>query len=214
MQPHTSTELTSAETVFDVDQEQLARTYAKAFLAATESMDQEGLLEELHSLVVDVLEKFPDFNFNLTSNFLSHEEREDLIDAVLGSRASAPVVNLLKILSRNGRPSMLRPVIRTIRKLHGEKLGRHEVRVYVPHELSSDLQEGLQQALQSRLGVTADFHFHLKPELIGGMVVQVGDTVFDGSVRMTLERARQKMVMQAIEAIETRPDSFFVDSDE
>lgn len=214
MHPNTSTNMTSAETVLDVDQEQLARTYAKAFLAATESMDQDDLVEELQSLVVDVLDKFPDFDFNLTSNFLSHEEREELIDKVLGSRASATVVNLLKTLSRNGRPGMVRPIVRTVRKLYGERQGRHEVRVYAPQELSGDLLAGLQQALQTRLGVTADFHFHVKPELIGGMVVQVGDTVFDGSVRSTLERARQKMVMQAIEAIETRPETFIADSAE
>lgn len=214
MDRNTSTKMTSAETVLDVDQEQLARTYAKAFLAATESMDLEGLVEELDSLVVDVLDKFPDFDFNLTSNFLSHEEREELIDNVLGSRASTPVVNLLKTLSRNGRPGMVRPVVHSVHKLYGERHGRHEVRVYAPQELSTDLLAGLQQALQSRLGVTAEFHFHVKPELIGGMVVQVGDTVFDGSVRSTLERARQKMVEQAVEAIETRRDAFFVNSDE
>ncbi|WP_425398810.1 ATP synthase F1 subunit delta [Aeoliella sp.] len=213
MQPDRSTDMTSAETVLDIDQEQLARIYAKAFLSATASMDRDALVEELESLVADVLDKFPDFDFNLTSNFLSHEEREELIDKVFGPRASASVVNLLKTLSKNGRPGMVRSVVRTVRKMYGEMHGRHEVRVYAPQELSADLQAGLEQALQARLGVMADFHFHIKPDLIGGMVVQVGDTVFDGSVRTTLERARRKMVMQAVEAIETRPESFFDDTE-
>jgi F-type H+-transporting ATPase subunit delta len=59
--------------------------------------------------------------------------------------------------------------------------------------------------------VNAEFHFHVKPELIGGMVVQVGDTVFDGSVRTTLERARRQMVESAVAAIESRPDKFMLD---
>ncbi len=211
MQSPNSTNLTSAEAIIDVGKEQLARTYAKAFLAATESLDQAGLVEELDSLVADVLDKFPDFNFHLTSDFLSHDERVELIDVVLGGRASAPVVNLLKVLSQNHRLGMLRLLVRTIHKLYGEMNGRHEVRVYVPEVLSADLQQGLRQALQTRLGVEADFHFHIKPELIGGMVVQVGDTVFDGSVRTTLERARQQMVMRAIDAIESRPDKFIIE---
>jgi F-type H+-transporting ATPase subunit delta len=211
MQSPNSTNLTSAEAIIDVGKEQLARTYAKAFLAATESLDQAGLVEELDSLVADVLDKFPDFNFHLTSDFLSHDERVELIDVVLGGRASAPVVNLLKVLSQNHRLGMLMLLVRTIHKLYGEMNGRHEVRVYVPEVLSADLQQGLRQALQTRLGVEADFHFHIKPELIGGMVVQVGDTVFDGSVRTTLERARQQMVMRAIDAIESRPDKFIIE---
>ncbi len=211
MQSPDSTDLTSAEAIVDVSQEQMARTYAKAFLSATESLDQAGLVEELDSLVSDVLNKFSDFNSHLTSSFLSHEERVDLIDAVLGNRASGSVVNLLKVLSQNHRQGMLRLVVQTIHKMHGEMHGRHEVRVYVPQQLSGELRQGLQQALQSRLGVEADFHFHIKPELIGGMVVQVGDTVFDGSVRTTLERARQQMVMSAIDAIESRPDKFIIE---
>lgn len=206
-----STNLSSAETVFDVDQEQLARIYAKAFLTATNSQNQAALVEELDSLVVDVLDKFPEFDFHLTSSVLSHEEREVLIDNVLGSRASTSVVNLLKTLSLNERQILVRPVVKTIHKLLGEMQGKHEVRVYAPTELSNDLTDGLRQALQKRLGIAAEFHFHVKPELIGGMVVQVGDTVFDGSVRTTLERARRQMVESAVAAIESRPDKFLLE---
>jgi len=208
MSMNNSTDLTSADHVLDVGQEQLARTYGKAFLSATESLDQASLVQELESLVSDVLNKFKDFDFHLTSDFLSHDERVDLIDKVLGTRASGPVVNLLKTLSQNHRNGATRAVIKMIRKLHGESKGRHEVRVYVPQPLSSELQNNLQQALQSKLGIESDFFFHTKPELIGGIVVQVGDTVFDGSVRTTLEKTRQQMVMKAIDAIESRPDKF------
>lgn len=208
MSMNTSTDLTSAEHILDVGEEQLARTYGKAFLSATESLDQAGLVEELGSLVTDVLDKFKEFDVHLTTDFLSHDERVELIDKVLGSRASAPVVNLLKTLSQNHRNGATRAVVKMIRKLHGEMHGRHEVRVYVPQPLSSELQSNLQQALRNKLGIDSDFFFHTKPDLIGGIVVQVGDTVFDGSVRTTLEKTRQQMVMKAIDAIESRPDKF------
>lgn len=211
MQASQPTDLTSAEAIVDVSQERLARTYAKAFLGATESQNQSQLVDELDSLVTDVLDKFPDFNFYVTSGALSHDERVALIDGVLGSRASEPVVNLLKVLSQHQRTPLLRQVVRTIRKMHSELNGRHEVRVYSPQPLAGDLQQGLRDALRSRLGVEADFHFHINPDLIGGLVVQVGDTVFDGSVRTTLERTRQQMVMMAIDAIESRPDKFIID---
>lgn len=214
MQSSDSTDLTSAEQIVDVSVEQLARIYAKAFLGATESMDQAGLVEELESLITDVLDKFPEFSQQLTSDMLSHEEREDLIQNVLGGRASEPVINLLKTLSANHRQGMMRTVVRIIAKVYGEMQGRHEVRVYAPTPLDHDLQQNLKQALQSRMGVDADFHFHIRPELLGGMVVQVGDTVFDGSVRSTLERARQQMVLKAIEAIETRPEKFVTEETE
>lgn len=208
MSNNNSTDAASADHVLDVSREQLARTYAKAFLSATESMEQDSLVQELESLVSDVLDKFKDFDLHLTSDFLSHDERIDLIDNVLGKQASAPVVNLLKTLSQRHRNGAIRAVVKMIRKLHGESRGRYEVRVYVPQPLTSELQDNLRQALQGKLGMESDFFFHIKPELIGGMVVQVGDTVFDGSVRTTLERTRQQMVIKAIDAIESRPEKF------
>lgn len=213
MQSSNSTDMTSAEAIVDVGREQLARVYAKAFLSATESQDQASLVEELDSLVADVLDKFPPFDANLTTEMLSHDERVELIDNVLGGRASGPVINLLKALSSNHRTSALRSVVKTVHKLYGESKGQHEVRVYVPQAMSSDLQSDLRQALQSRLGVDSEFHFHINPDLIGGMVVQVGDTVFDGSVRTMLERARQQMVVKAVDAIESRPEKFLIDGE-
>ncbi len=210
MNDSNSTELSNGESIVDVGEEQLARVYAKAFLAATESLDQQSLLEELDSLVTDVLEKFADFRYYLTTDFLSHDERVTLIDGVFGGRASEPVMNLLKVLSQNRRMGMLAVVARAARKMYGELQGRHEVRVFVPQPLSADLQQGLRDALHARLGVESDFRLQVKPELIGGMVVQVGDTVFDGSVRSTLERTRQQMVVKAVDAIESQPEKFVI----
>ncbi|QDU56374.1 ATP synthase F1 subunit delta [Aeoliella mucimassa] len=206
-----STNIESAEAIVDVGQEQLARTYAKAFLSATESMDQAALVEELDSLVTDVLKKFPEFNYHLTSDFLSHDERVKLIDGVLGGRASAPVVNLLKTLSQNHRNGSLHTVLHAIHKLYGETIGRHEVRVYVPQALDAKQQADLSEVLKNRFGMEAEFHVHIDPSLIGGLIVQIGDTVFDGSVRTTLERARHHMLEHAIEAIETNPQRFAAD---
>lgn len=196
----------------DVGQEQLARMYAKAFLGATESLDQQALVAELESLVADVLDKFPEFDRCLTSDGLSHDERSQLIDGVLGGRASEPVINLLKVLSERHRYAALRAVVRAIRKMYDEQNGRREVQVYVPQSLSDDLQASLRQALQSRLGIEPKFTFHINPDLIGGMIVQVGDTVFDASVRTEFEKARQRMIVEAIDAIETRPERFLVEA--
>lgn len=203
---------TNSDKVIDVGQEQLARIYARAFLGAIEKTGNAArLVEELDSLVADVLDRFPEFEQTLMSHSLKHDEREKIILAVFGGRASEQVVNLLKVLSKNDRMELLRLVAKLVHRLYGESQGRYEVKVFTAHELGRELQAELRQVLQAKLGIEPEFVFRIHPDLIGGMVIQVGDTVYDGSVQTTLERTRQQMFVKTIDAIETRPERFISD---
>lgn len=197
------------EKMVDIGEEQLALVYAKAFVgAAVAHGDPQGLVDELHSLVEDVLEPHPDFEHALCGYFLSHDERVHLIETVLGGRASQEVINLLKAMSYHNRTSVLRLLVKTVHRLYAESQGRYQVSVRVAQALGDELKEELRNSLQATLGIEPVLDIRVDPELLGGIVVQVGDTVYDGSVRTMLERTRQRMITNAIDAIESRPQSF------
>ncbi len=204
-----SEQKSNTEAVYNVDEEQLALVYAKAFLGAARSAgDIEGLVAELRSLVEDVFDPFPDFETAIGAHSLSHTERVNMIDAVFKGRASETVLHLFKVLSLNDRTGSMRMVAKMVHKLHGESQGRRQVQILTAQPLSQELTTELRDAIQTKLGIEPEFSMSVDPELIAGMVIQVGDTVYDGSVRTSLERARQQMVASAIEAIENRPDKF------
>jgi F-type H+-transporting ATPase subunit delta len=52
-------------------------------------------------------------------------------------------------------------------------------------------------------------HVTVDPSLVGGIVVRVGDRLFDGSLRTQLEHVRHAMIDRATEQIETQPEKFF-----
>lgn len=200
------------ETVLDVRQEQLAKIYARAFVSAANAKGKGAeLVEELDSLVTDVLDRFPEFDRALTGDALSEDDAIQLIERVFKGRASDEVVNLLKIMAHHRRLSALRMVAHTVHQLYGESLGRRTVTVTTATELSAELQQELAAALKAKLGIEAEFVIKVDPDLIAGMIVQVGDTIFDGSVRTALERTRQQMVERAIDAIESRPEKFLLE---
>jgi F-type H+-transporting ATPase subunit delta len=183
--------------------------YAKGFLGAVEkSGNVEEFIEELESIVTELLDRHPQFERALAPAFMSPDERLAMLDRVFASRVSRPVLNLLKVLSTHGRLSSLRSVVRQVRLLHSKMTGRMDVDVRTALPLDNDVQMALHDALRDRLGIQPIMHVAIDPEVLGGVVIKVGDTVYDGSIRTMFEKARRSMVDRAVETIEMKPHVF------
>jgi F-type H+-transporting ATPase subunit delta len=199
------------ETVMDVTQEQIARVYAQAFMGvANKSPNVDELIGELDGIVNDVLTPFPRFEEVLSSALVSHEKTVALIDRVLAGRASAPVLNFLKVLSIHRRLGLLRLVLKFVKKIHAEQRGLTDVQVRVAKELDPALRSELQERLRATLGREPVLHITVDEALIGGIILQVGDRVFDASIHTRLEYARRNIISRATEVIETKPERFMI----
>jgi F-type H+-transporting ATPase subunit delta len=207
--PRDLTDTARRDTVMDVTQEQIARVYAVAFMgAAGKNGDAGPLVKELQSLVADVLDKFPRLEATLASALPRHEEKEMLLERIFTGRASNEVLNFLKVLSAHGRLGLLRSVLRAVLKLHAEESGRHDVEVIAACPLDATLIDELHAALRKKLNCEPVLKTRVDPSLLAGLIVKVGDTVYDSSVKTRLEKSRQAMVARAVESIEKRPERF------
>jgi len=197
------------ETVMDITTEQIARVYAQAFMAVAEkSPNTAGLVEEVASLVSDVLDNFPNLEEVFRSALIAHERKEEIIDEVFGGRASTEVLNFLKVLARHGRLGLLRPVARHVEKLYTKQQGQTDVEVRVATELDQALRTQIESELREMLGVEPVLQVTVDPSLIAGMVVRVGDRVYDGSLSTQFDLACNAMIERARERIETQPQTF------
>ena len=194
---------------FDVHREQLAKTYAIALLhAAGDQGVAAGLVEELESLVIDVLDAHPQVEQTLGSHFLNHEQRESFLDAILGSRASELVLNFLKVLSLNDRIELIRPVARLVRESFDKSQNRATVYVRVAQEASAETLNQIRQTAASAFHIEPRLEVEVDPDILGGVILRLDDTVYDASIRAALEASRQQMLDGATEAIESAPGRF------
>jgi F-type H+-transporting ATPase subunit delta len=197
------------DNVMDVTEERIARVYAEAFLGAVAKLPQVAdRVDEFESFVHDVLAKFPQFEATLRSEFIDAEQKESLLGRVLGSRSSAEVLNFLKVLAVRGRLGLLRPIARILRKLYDEQSGHVAIEVRVASELDSGIRSELQERLRVRFDAEPIMNVVIDPSLIAGIVIRVGDKVYDGSVKTRFELLRKAMIEHACEAIETHPERF------
>ncbi len=197
------------DTVLDVTGEQLARVYAQAFLdAAGKDASGADALAELKAVVEEVLDRFPDFGVAIRSAFLSHEERVGLIDRVLGGRVNSVVLNTLKVMSAHNRLGLLRTVAQQAQDLFNRDNGLVHVDVTSATPLTDALLGQLDSTLRDKLGIVPVVHTRVDPDMIAGMKLRIGDTVYDGSLNTIFAKARQSIVDRAIEKIENSPEHF------
>jgi F-type H+-transporting ATPase subunit delta len=101
--------------------------------------------------------------------------------------------NFLLVLADHRRTAELAGVIAAFDKLVDERLGSLQVDVASAGELQPRQQEALTQRLAAMTGKKIRLHLKIDRDLVGGMVVRVGSTVFDGSVRGQLDALGRRL---------------------
>lgn len=198
-------------TVLDSGQQHLGSVYAKALLGAAEKAGSaEEVLLELEAFVDDILVRLPNLETVLSSPRVPIEAKEGILDKALEGKASDTFLNFLKVIARRGRFECLVAIARAARQLFNESRGRVEAHLSTANELDETAVERIKQKLQETLGREVDLKVHHDESVIGGVVVRVGDTVYDGSVANRLERMRQEMLTRSGEKIRSQPDQFAV----
>jgi len=193
----------------EVGVEHVADVYADALLGAAEDAGStRQVLEEFDVLVAEVLPRHPKFDAILASDLVSPDEKTGIIDRVLKGVASPLFVNFLKVVARHGRLDCLRAIRRRAGDLHDRQRGRIRVQLTTATPLSDDQTGRLAESLRDALGGEPVVQQLADPELIGGAVLRIGDTVYDGSVANQLKVVRQQMIDRSVHEIQSRRNRF------
>lgn len=199
----------AAEFSPDVTAERIAAVYAEAFLDVAQAAGEaESLALELEAVVREVLDPWPDFESLLASSIISHEEKSQILRRVFGGRVSPRVLDFLLVLSRRGRLDCLRVIVRAVREEWIRRRNEIRVRVRTAVALKTEVASELERTLESLLGRRPIIEQRVEPDLLGGIVIEVGDTVFDASVAVQLERVRKQIIDRSAHEIQSRRDRF------
>ena len=87
--------------------------------------------------------------------------------------------------------------------------GVADVDIRIAAHMDDDIRKVIEARVEKAIGMKPRCHVTVDPNLIAGIIVRVGDRVFDGSLKTHLENARRAMIDRATDQLETRPDRFF-----
>ncbi|MCW2960394.1 MAG: synthase delta chain [Thermoleophilia bacterium] len=161
-----------------------ARIYAGALLEAA-GADAARVADELDAVAALATDSPTEWNALIAPGIVA-ATRKAAIDKLLAD-AHALTRNVLKVLVDNGRLEETAELAREFRSLVRDRESKLDVHVTSAIELSDELRAKLEKRLSDNTGKQVTLHASVDPEIIGGLVVQHGDTLVDTSLRGRLD---------------------------
>ena len=176
--------------------EEIARVYAQALFEAAREND---LLDEVHEQLdafADAMDESNDMRvFFFSPYFSSAEKREAIAQTISG--ASDELVNFLELLAEKHRMPAIFQIRRRFDELWSEAKKRLEVTLTSAVELDSDVVDKVGAEIERQTDREIDMTSDVDPEILGGLVLKVGNRVLDASLRSKLERLRKEVAAAA-----------------
>lgn len=167
--------------------EAIASVYATSLLdLAFEKAVHAEMLAELRGFD-QVLEREPSFTAFLGTPNIRREVKKDLVTRVFGPKVSDFTLNFLKVVIDRRRQANLRQIIRAFIDGYHQRMGELVVKVQSAVPLGDAQRGRLTSALKSKFEKEVVLEERVSPRILGGLVLQVGDTRIDGSLRSRLE---------------------------
>lgn len=197
------------ERVTDVSAMRVARVYAEALLNAAEKVGSaQEVGDELDSIVRDVFGAKPEFELLLSSGAISRTVKEEVLLKVFQGRTSEILLNFLRVLNRHDRLDLIRAVRVAYNDIANARARRIHVQVRTAVPLEEDQRRKLIDNVRQVLDLDPILDERVIPELLGGLVLRVGDQLYDSSVRSRLVNLRNQILERSSHEIQSGRDRF------
>ncbi len=122
------------------------------------------------------------------------QSRDDLVALFAGDKADDGLVNFLRLLAANDRLALLPEIHQLFSQYAEEAASELTVDVYTPGDMSAEQLDKLKQALGKKLQRDVKIRTHRDDSLLGGVRIQAGDLVIDGTLKGKLEKLRSELL--------------------
>jgi F-type H+-transporting ATPase subunit delta len=153
-------------------------------------------LSQLADLTAAYTESVELRNF-LESPAVSKETKHAVVEKLVARVGASKIIrNFLFVVIDHGRTALLPEILATFREVIRQRLGVAEAEIVSAMELNPWQKTELLQTLEQQTGKKIQPKYSLEPGLLGGALVRIGDTVYDGSVRTQLQHMRERLASE------------------
>ena len=172
----------------------VAERYAAALAdVAVERKNSETIKRNLAAFV-EAFSSVADLRNALESPALNADVKRKVIAEVAGKMGlDVAVRNFIYLVVDHRRTEILPEMEEAFLSELNERLGIVEAEVTSAHELNDDEKRQLRTVLEQRTGKKVEARFQIDGALLGGAIVRLGSTIYDGSVRDQLKRLREQL---------------------
>ncbi len=133
----------------------------------------------------------------LTSPAVPREAKHGVIEKIAARIGAGKIIrNFLFVIADHQRTRILPEILASFQDVIRQRQGIAEAEISSAVELSAAQKKRFAQTLERLTGKKIEAKYSLDPALLGGAVVRVGDTIYDGSVRNSLNEMRARLVAE------------------
>jgi ATP synthase F1 delta subunit len=176
--------------------EEIAEVYSRALFEVAKEHD---VLDDVHDELgqfADELDKNRDLQVFFFSPYFSSQEKKDGIGKMIEG-ADERFVRFLELLAERHRMPAVFRIRRAFDELYAEERKLLPVTVTSAVELDEDTVKEIGRKIEENTGRTVELTTKVDPNVLGGLVMRVGNIVMDGSIRARLERLRKQVAKAA-----------------
>jgi F-type H+-transporting ATPase subunit delta len=196
----------------DVETLEVARVYSEALLnAADEAGQTDEVLGELEALIQTAEAPRSDVRNFFASGVIGRGTRAKVIRQTFEGRAHPLLVNFLLVINDHDRTTLLPAILFEAKALRDRRAGRLPITVSSAVPIADDQVERVREVVRQGLQLEPVVEVKIDPELLGGVLLRVGDWVFDGTVRTKINELRNQILASSSHEIQSGRDRFSSD---
>jgi len=176
-----------------VKKDEIARQYSKALFEIGKEKDiLMKLYEEINELwrVINENDKLKEA---LLHQRVLVEEKKAVFKSVFSDKLSKQLFQFMMLLIEKRRIYFIENIINEFEKLVYKKENIMTAKVTTAVDMNPEMKENLQEKLEKYVGKKIEMHNKCDPEIIGGMIIKIGDYLIDGSIKSKLESLEEKI---------------------
>ncbi len=168
---------------------EVAAPYAQALLSIAKSKDSVDELSQIAADLLSLLDESANLSGFLENPIANTDAKKGVLNQVLGDNANAQMKNFLMLLVDKGRIYLVKPILQQFQAQVRELKQTVLAEVISAIELSDEQKETVRQKVQGMTKASAvELETKVDPDLIGGVIIQIGSQVLDASIRGQLRR--------------------------
>jgi F-type H+-transporting ATPase subunit delta len=168
--------------------------YATSLLDLAVEKNLTDIISDDVELIVSAMEGSPELARALENPVIRPEAKISILDKIFKSRINPETMHFIRFLVKKGRENLLHEIADKFIELRDERQGIVNVNVRTAFELTEQQKEDLKNKIEQMLNKKTRFKIKIDPEVVGGFIAQVHDTVYDASVKHQLEILKQQLL--------------------
>jgi len=172
--------------------EEIAQVYSRSLFEVAREHDRIDEIREQLGEVSDAFSENKELATFFFSPYFSTEEKKEGVGKTL-SGANESLVNFLKLLVENHRMPLIHRIRRQYEKLWQEENQLLPVQVTSAIELDQQTVQSIGDKIGEQTGRKIDLESRVDPDILGGIVLRVGNAILDASIRNRLDQLRRQV---------------------